>query len=82
VFPLFPTLLLLIKKRAAPDTHGLAISVIYGTDSISSMHVTSHLLCTDCVQANELVYLENGGVVWANGHLGKVQGGPLNRGKK
>jgi hypothetical protein len=36
VFPLFPTLLLLIKKRAAPDTHWLAISVIYGTDSISS----------------------------------------------
>jgi hypothetical protein len=30
VFPLFPTLLLLIKKRAAPDTHGLAICVIYG----------------------------------------------------
>jgi hypothetical protein len=37
VFPRFPTLLLLIKKRTAPDTHGLAISVIYGTDSISSM---------------------------------------------
>jgi hypothetical protein len=37
VFPLFPTLLLLIKKRAAPDTHGLAISLIYDTDSISSM---------------------------------------------
>jgi hypothetical protein len=37
VFPRFPTLLLLIKKRAAPDAHGLAISVIYYTDSISSM---------------------------------------------
>jgi hypothetical protein len=39
VFTLFPTLLLLMKKRAAPDTHGLAISVIYCTDSISSMFV-------------------------------------------
>jgi hypothetical protein len=29
---------LLIKKRAAPDTHGLALSVIYYTDSISSMY--------------------------------------------
>jgi hypothetical protein len=39
VFLLFPTLLILIKKRAAPDTHGLAISVIYAyvTNSISSM---------------------------------------------
>jgi hypothetical protein len=40
VFPLFSTLLLLLKKRAAPDTHELAISVIYGTDSISSMVMT------------------------------------------
>jgi hypothetical protein len=38
VFPRFSTLLLLIKKRAAPDTHGLALSVIYYTDSISSMY--------------------------------------------
>jgi hypothetical protein len=37
VFTHFPTLLLLIKKRAAPDTLGLAISVIYYIDSISSM---------------------------------------------
>jgi hypothetical protein len=36
VFPLFPSLLLLIKKRAAPDTHWLAISIVYFTDSISS----------------------------------------------
>jgi hypothetical protein len=40
VFLRFPTLLLLIKKRAAPDTHELAISVIYYTDSISSMAKT------------------------------------------
>jgi hypothetical protein len=44
VFPLFPTLLLLLKKRAAPDTHGLAISVIYGTDSISSMSLLKSVL--------------------------------------
>jgi hypothetical protein len=43
VFPLFPTLLLLIKKRAAPDSHWLAISVIYRTDSISSMAVYKEL---------------------------------------
>jgi hypothetical protein len=34
VFPL-PTLLLLIKKRASPDPHGLAKSVIYGTSTDS-----------------------------------------------
>jgi hypothetical protein len=35
VFPLFPTLLWLIKKRAAPDPHAIATSYIYYSSSPS-----------------------------------------------